>query len=72
MLHRAGLLVGREAIERLAVSMKFLGPLMGERFEGKAGLDCSFNGFVIHIGKVAHMLHRLTVNFEAATQGVLQ
>jgi hypothetical protein len=49
--------VGREAIERGAIGVELGGPLLGDGGERAALLAGAADGFVVHIGEVAHVLH---------------
>ena len=62
----------REHVERGAVVVKFFRPSGGKVGEGFAFFLRAADGFVVHVGDVAHVADADTVHFECTAQNVLQ
>ena len=52
-----GLDVRGQAVECGAVGVEFIGPLLGHDAEWAAFFPGAADGFVVHVGEVAHVLH---------------
>ncbi len=68
-----GLDVGAQAVEGVAVGVKFVGPLFGDLGERAALLAGAADGLVVHVGEVADVLHLVLaeLEFEQATEEVV-
>ena len=69
--HRAGFVMRRQEVERGAITVKTLGPVRAERGQRRVLRLRLADGFVVHIGEVAHVAGRQSVRLRHAAKHVL-